>query len=656
MQTDYAQIMPIILPVPKAGPVAHANGASADNKAASAPDVENVDLDAASGEDSTDQSQNLSAFDQALAQMMMVQVPAPVPQAPSQQGATSNPIDITAALEALQPGVGSGLTFGMDAGSTLKSPTIAATPPSVQNLQPADGANNVPQTLPAFADLEVAPSIEGPAPSETLSSPTLKAADQAGSTQAANFADLAPDVMGTRAIDAMPPSPLAMPNVALAAPAPTVVEQLQPKPIDLALAPAQAAGPQTQPSAPQVAALDTAYVTAPPQATADRPLQASLLQAMGIDLALAPAQAAGPQTQPSAPQVAALDTASVTAPLQATADRPLQASLLQAMGNAASDPTARIIATSLPQTIATPNLAAPAAPEMAQAPTIQSNLVQAQSATLTPQTTNPVTTQVLAKAQAGTREASQANGRATTAPIASGETSSTSPIASPLTAIAIATNGGANSADTGGAFQEAPSDFSEAVTMQAAQSDSEAATDIFGAQLPLEGRVTQASLQAGSSVPMSTPATAPHLAAEISRKFEGKSAQFDISLTPEGLGKVDVKITINARGEVSAAMKFDNPQAAAELKGRAAELQRALEQSGFSLSQEGISFTDGQGQGFNAPQQQASQQDWQETARRTAQNRLFQDTNNLADAAALRVAEASSAYSRRSNTGVDVRI
>ena len=153
MQTDYAQIMPIILPVPKAGPVAHANGASADNKAASAPDLENVDLDAASGEDSTDQSQNLSAFDQALAQMMMVQVPAPVPQAPSQQGATSNPIDITAALEALQPGVGSGLTFGMDAGSTLKSPTIAATPPSVQNLQPADGANNVPQTLPAFADL-----------------------------------------------------------------------------------------------------------------------------------------------------------------------------------------------------------------------------------------------------------------------------------------------------------------------------------------------------------------------------------------------------------------------------------------------------------------------------------------------------------------------
>ncbi len=647
MQTDYAQILPIILPVPKAGPSAPANVASADGKTASASGVEkaeNVALDAAvSDDDSTDQSQTLSAFDQALAQMMMVQVPAPsskpVPQAPSQQGLAANPIDITSALEALQPGAGPELASGVDAGSVLKAPVIAASVPadgpSGQNPQATDGASHVPQTLPAFAELEVAPTINGATANDTRFAPTPRAADQASPTRAANFADLAPDVVGARAIDAMPLSPLAMPNVAVAAPA--VLEQLQPKP---------------------------------------------------IDLALSPAQPAGSQTQPSAPQVAAPDTTSVAAPLQATADRPLQASLLQAMGDAASDPTARITGTSLPQAIAaapdtdqtltlqsnlvqTQSLAAAQTAAQAtsatatqamvsgQAGTLQSNLVQTQSvatAQTAAQATSAAATQTMVSGQAGTRETSQANGRATTAPLASGETSSTSSIASPLTAVAIATNGGANSADTGGAFQEAPSDFSEAVTLQAAQSDSEAATDIFGAPLPLEGRVTQASLQTGSSATLSNPATAPHLAAEISRKFEGKSAQFDISLTPEGLGKVDVKITINARGEVSAAMKFDNPQAAAELKGRAAELQRALEQSGFSLSQEGISFSDGQGQGFNAPQQQASQQDWQETARRTAQNRLFQDTNDLADAAALRVAEASSAYSRRSNTGVDVRI
>ena len=274
------------------------------------------------------------------------------------------------------------------------------------------------------------------------------------------------------------------------------------------------------------------------------------------------------------------------------------------------------------------------------------------------QTAGVPATQALTGAQTAAREASQVSGRATTVPVVSGEATSTSTpsISLPLTAVAIATNGGANNADMGGAFEDASSDLPDTAAANITQGESDASTDIFGAPLPLEGRVTQTSLQQTSSPTLSTPATAPHLAAEISRKFEGKSAQFDISLTPEGLGKVDVKITINGRGEVSAAMKFDNPQAAAELKGRAAELQRALEQSGFSLSQEGISFTDGQGQGFNAPQQQASQQDWQETARRAAQNRMFQDSNDLADAAALRVAEASSAYSRRSSTGVDVRI
>lgn len=474
MQTDYAQILPIILPVPKAGPSAPANVASAGGKTTSPSRAEAANLEALESEEGTgDLSQSLSAFDQALAQMMMVQAPVAqtLPQAPAQQGLGTNPIDITAALDALQPGSGLGLA------------------------------------------------------------PIL----------------------------------------------------------------------QVQPSVTQDAQAN---------ATAD--------------------------TSPIAP--------SVFTPTQATVDRPSQASILQAMGNATADATARVTGMSVPQPVSIPNQSPLTAPEPDQAQTAQATLQAA--------------AQAMSSAQTGVRETAQFNSRVTIPTLASSETTSTSAtsVASPLTAIAIAANGGANSADTGGAFQEAPSDFADTATAQTMPMEGEASTDIFGAPLPVEGRVTQASLQAGSSATLSTPATAPHLAAEISRKFEGKSAQFDISLTPEGLGKVDVKITINARGEVSAAMKFDNPQAAAELKGRAAELQRALEQSGFSLSQEGISFSDGQGQGFNAPQQQASQQDWQETARRTAQNRMFQDSNDLADAAALRVAEASSAYNRRSNTGVDVRI
>lgn len=588
MQTDYAQILPIILPVPKAGPNAPVNVVGADGKTTSPTRAEAADLEALASEDGSDDlSQSPSAFDQALAQMMMVQVPVAqtLPQAPSQQGLGTNPIDITAALDALQPGSGLGLATVMDAGSGLTAPPAPSDLLPDPSLQVAAQAGNAPQTLPADPAL----AISTGAPSE----PPI--------TQAANFAEPDPVAVNARSSDSAQTSPAKSDAAGLAVPTPVEAPQVQTKPIDLGLSTPQAPTSQVQPSATQDAQAN---------ATAD--------------------------TTPNAP--------SVSTPAQATSDRQSQAAILKAMGDAKADATARVTGISVPQPLSAPNQTALNASEPDQTQTAQATLQAA--------------AQTMSSAQAGARETAQANSRVTTPTLASSETTSTSApsVASPLTAIAITANGGANSADTGGAFQEAPSDFAEAAAAQTMPMEGEAATDIFGAPLPLEGRVTQASLQAGSSATLSTPATAPHLAAEISRKFEGKSAQFDISLTPEGLGKVDVKITINARGEVSAAMKFDNPQAAAELKGRAAELQRALEQSGFSLSQDGISFSDGQGQGFGAAQQQASQQDWQETARRTAQNRMFQDSNDLADAAALRVAEASSAYSRRSNTGVDVRI
>ena len=85
------------------------------------------------------------------------------------------------------------------------------------------------------------------------------------------------------------------------------------------------------------------------------------------------------------------------------------------------------------------------------------------------------------------------------------------------------------------------------------------------------------------------PDTVAHLAAQIVKKLEGRSTRFDLELDPAGLGKVDVRVEIGAHGRLTAAMTCDNPQAAAELRSRASELQRALEQAGFDLSG-GISF------------------------------------------------------------------
>jgi Meckel syndrome type 1 protein len=169
---------------------------------------------------------------------------------------------------------------------------------------------------------------------------------------------------------------------------------------------------------------------------------------------------------------------------------------------------------------------------------------------------------------------------------------------------------------------------------------------------------TRASLMATAPAPdvRATAQTTQALASEISRKVGGGATRFDIALTPDGMGKVDVQITINVRGEISASMSFDSVQAASELRGRAGELQKALEQAGFTLSNEGLRFNENQGQSFSTPQQQAGQQAWQDAQRRPNRDRAFQDSNELADAAAIKAAEATSAYSRRAAAGIDVRI
>jgi hypothetical protein len=146
-----------------------------------------------------------------------------------------------------------------------------------------------------------------------------------------------------------------------------------------------------------------------------------------------------------------------------------------------------------------------------------------------------------------------------------------------------------------------------------------------------------------------TAQTVPLLANEILRKSGGRSAQFDISLTPEGLGKVDVQISINPRGELTASMVFDTPQAAAELRGRAAELQKSLEQAGFQVSQNGLSFSDTSRQGFGSAQQQAQHDQRQGPAHARAFTQAS-DTASLTDLA------AAKAYTPSNSRSIDVRI
>ena len=113
----------------------------------------------------------------------------------------------------------------------------------------------------------------------------------------------------------------------------------------------------------------------------------------------------------------------------------------------------------------------------------------------------------------------------------------------------------------------------------------------------------QASLAPpASGLAKATLETTAQISAQILRRLEGRTSRFDMTLTPETLGRVDVALTIESDGQVTARLAFDNPAAAVELRGRAEELRRQLAEAGLNLAKENLEFTErnpqhGSGQG-----------------------------------------------------------
>ncbi|WP_421935095.1 flagellar hook-length control protein FliK, partial [Phenylobacterium sp.] len=150
------------------------------------------------------------------------------------------------------------------------------------------------------------------------------------------------------------------------------------------------------------------------------------------------------------------------------------------------------------------------------------------------------------------------------------------------------------------------------------------------------------------------PQTVAHLAAQIVKKLEGRSTQFDVALNPEGLGQVDVRIEIGAQGRLTASMSFENAHAAAELRGRANELQKALEQAGFDVSG-GIRFDVAADRGQGQAGQGQFGQDPQNNGG-AWRGRAFQAALDSADQTADAALSGALNLQRRTQSGVDVRI
>ncbi len=134
-----------------------------------------------------------------------------------------------------------------------------------------------------------------------------------------------------------------------------------------------------------------------------------------------------------------------------------------------------------------------------------------------------------------------------------------------------------------------------------------------GFQAAMNAGAPKALVDRSPLLPVATPQTVTQLAAAISQISGAKATRFQVELDPIGLGKVDVKIDINARGELTAALNFQNPHSAQELQARSSELQSALQQAGFDLSKAALHFTSGDqsGQSLLNQQQQQRQGDAQ---------------------------------------------
>ena len=82
------------------------------------------------------------------------------------------------------------------------------------------------------------------------------------------------------------------------------------------------------------------------------------------------------------------------------------------------------------------------------------------------------------------------------------------------------------------------------------------------------------------------------IAAQIIRRMDARSTRFEMALTPDNLGRVDVSLDIDEHGRLAARLAFDNPAAALDMKGRVDDLRRQLEDAGFHLGDDAFQFAE----------------------------------------------------------------
>jgi flagellar hook-length control protein FliK len=152
-----------------------------------------------------------------------------------------------------------------------------------------------------------------------------------------------------------------------------------------------------------------------------------------------------------------------------------------------------------------------------------------------------------------------------------------------------------------------------------------------------------ANLQVGPTTQAANPTPDIHsLAISIATQSQAGAKQFDIRIDPPELGRVDVRLTVDAAGKAQAHLAVDKPQTLELLQKDSGNLARALKDSGVQLNNNGLQFSL-KGQGHNGGGSRGSQ----------SRGRSLSVTAVASTAPA---AAASSSNLSASASGVDIRV
>ena len=168
---------------------------------------------------------------------------------------------------------------------------------------------------------------------------------------------------------------------------------------------------------------------------------------------------------------------------------------------------------------------------------------------------------------------------------------------------------------------------------------------------------TQATAAAAAPAEVrGSPETVAALSAEIVKKADAKTTRFDVALTPEGLGKVNVRIEIGRDGALTASMQFDTAHAAQELKGKSSELRQALSDAGFNVPDNGLSFDVSSQNGGQGSNPFLAFNGWNDQGRGGFSGRAFQAAMNADDDIAITPADLLPGLKTAAEGGLDIRI